>query len=490
MARSDALFDLIKSLNPADKRRFRLRSLRYEAGSKAYLELFDQLDSMKTYDAKRLKKAFPKDTQANINLNKRYLQKALLASLYERRLLHEKSKAKSILREAEVWDEAGVTYKAARCYRKAIKVAEERGDEETHFRAMSNYYKIIPRLRQDKPSFEEISTLGSNMQESARLLEEYVTVGVGIYLLYEQFISPEKKVSEKFQELFTSEVFENTAESENGINRSYYHCVKGDYYRNQGNLELAFQHMQMAVDNYREYPDRIAESPTAYIGLLHNLLSCMQIASRYDLMREVLDELEELPTTDQKSADKSFQARAYYGLIYASVTGTPLRENQLKHFKDGFDRAGIDTAIIHALRFQLGVYYFTFGDFDSAVEWINTCLQDPDSERIMATHTHGTLIRMLLHLEQDERDLLEYGLENWRRKRTGKMLGAEKVLVHSLQQYLKSPSSEHASIWREVEQQLEPFRKTELFQHYFDFGRWARSKWKGRSMVEELRTTD
>ena len=487
MARSDALFDLIKSLSPADKRRFRLRSLRYEAESKAYLELFDQLDSMETYDAKRLKKAFPKDTQANINLNKRYLQKALLASLYERRLLHEKSKAKSILREAEVWDEAGVTYKAARCYRKAIKVAEERGDEETRFRAMSNYYKIIPRLRQDKPSFEEFSALGTSMQESARLLEEYVTVGVGIHLLYRQFISPEKRISDKFQELFTSEVFENTADSKNGINRSYYHCVKGDYYRNQGNPELAFQHMQMAVDNYRKYPERIAELPIAYIGQLHNLLSSTQMAGRYDVMREILDELEGLPTVDQKSADKSFQARAYYGLIYASVTGTPLSEDQLKHFKEGFDRSGIDSAIIHSLRLQLGVYYFTFGEFDIAVEWINACMQDPGSERIMATYTYATLIRMLLHMEQDERNLLEYGLENWKRKRTGKMLGAEKVLVQGLQQYLKSPSSEHASIWREVEQQLEPFRKTELFQHYFDFAVWARSKWKGRSMLEELR---
>jgi len=82
---SDApdLFTLIKSLSSNEKRNFKLfTQSNSNTKTKSYIELFDELDKMKTYDEKILIKQFKnKNKLAQLHPMKSYLFKVIMKSL-------------------------------------------------------------------------------------------------------------------------------------------------------------------------------------------------------------------------------------------------------------------------------------------------------------------------------------------------------------------------------------------------------------------------
>jgi hypothetical protein len=83
MSRQLHLFELINSLTKAEKRYFKLHASRNVTGEKnSYVQLFDLLDSMQTFDKAKLDKALTADLSiSNLSVANEYLFNAILESL-------------------------------------------------------------------------------------------------------------------------------------------------------------------------------------------------------------------------------------------------------------------------------------------------------------------------------------------------------------------------------------------------------------------------
>ena len=82
----DPLFILIKSLSKSEKRSFKLYANRTQSKSSAkFIDLFDVLDKLETYDEPAIYKKIAGMTATQLSNTKRHLNKQILVSL---RLLH------------------------------------------------------------------------------------------------------------------------------------------------------------------------------------------------------------------------------------------------------------------------------------------------------------------------------------------------------------------------------------------------------------------
>jgi len=96
-AQNVQLFKLIKSLQKAEKRHFKLFANKLESDkSPLSIELFNFLDSAKSLDEKKLNKRFAKLTPANFLNVRRNLYRQILTSL---RLLHSRHDKEIRIRE-------------------------------------------------------------------------------------------------------------------------------------------------------------------------------------------------------------------------------------------------------------------------------------------------------------------------------------------------------------------------------------------------------
>ena len=82
MKKTDAVFQLIKSLTRGEKRNFRMLA-QLTSGDKKYLQLFDVMDSLSEYSEDRILKRFKKDKsfEKQFAYNKNYLYNSILNSL-------------------------------------------------------------------------------------------------------------------------------------------------------------------------------------------------------------------------------------------------------------------------------------------------------------------------------------------------------------------------------------------------------------------------
>src|SRR5687768_13478876 len=80
MVKKNSLFDLIKSLSPAEKRFF--KSFSTGEGHSNYLRLFNAIDAMPQYDESIIKERFKGEKFINqLHVTKIYLQESILGSL-------------------------------------------------------------------------------------------------------------------------------------------------------------------------------------------------------------------------------------------------------------------------------------------------------------------------------------------------------------------------------------------------------------------------
>src|SRR5258705_1884917 len=159
---SDILFQLIKSLEKAEKRHFKLYSKRSSAKEDLkIIQLFDAVDKLQDYDEKILLKKLPGTEKRQLYNLKTHLYKEILASL---RLL--KSADSIDLQLNEQFDYAHILYK------KGLFLQSLRIIERTKEIAKANQkFNFLPQAIALEKRIENLHITRS-MQDRAELLSE------------------------------------------------------------------------------------------------------------------------------------------------------------------------------------------------------------------------------------------------------------------------------------------------------------------------------
>src|ERR1035437_5020963 len=173
MRPSDHLFDLIRSLNPSEKRHFSLYAHRHIVGEENnYLKLFDAIDKQQEYDEVALKKKFSHEKFVQqIHVAKNYLYSLILKSLNEYHSADSSNiQLRELLNSAEILFGKGL-YKQSSKILSKIKEKAYRYEKQISILEVIVLENKIAFALQDMEVAKKVISQGAKEEE--QLLEAY-----------------------------------------------------------------------------------------------------------------------------------------------------------------------------------------------------------------------------------------------------------------------------------------------------------------------------
>jgi|GEM_PF-402539 len=418
MRPSDNLFDLIKSLNPSEKRHFKLYAQRHIVGEgNNYLKLFDTIDRQDEYDEVALKKTFRLEKFVHqIHVAKNYLHTLILKSLNE---YHASGSTNIQLREllgsAEILFGKGLYKQASKILTK-LKEKAYRYEKQIFVLEVIVLENKIAFALQDMEEAKAIITLGAKEEE--KLLRDYQSARqykhlsdkLKIFIKTKGTVKGEDDIPE-LENIITHPLLDN---EQNAISYntkySFFH-VYSNYFSVKEDYKHAYPYCNKLVDLIESHPEQIVKNPQAYLLGLNHLLVILKELRKFDEFEVALKKMKSV-----QSKTIHFQSRAFaYTFIHEwnlafhtskyqqCIALIPFLEEGLKKY----DKQ-ITSDIKLLFYFDVFYGYFVLGQYQAAIKWLNRILNDKRTEIRQDIRNFGMLVNIILHFEMKDYDLLEY----------------------------------------------------------------------------------
>jgi hypothetical protein len=511
MRPSDNLFDLIRSLNPSEKRHFKLYAQRHIVGEENnYLKLFDTIDKQKEYDEAALKKKFRQEKFIQqIHVAKNYLYTLILKGLNE---YHTADSANIQLREllnsAEILFGKGL-------YKQALKILNRL--KERAYRYEKQVYVLEAIVIENKIAFAiqdmeaAQKVLNQGAKEEEELLSDYKEARQYKYL------SDKLKIFIKTKGTVRGE--EDTRELESIIKHpllndeqkaiSYstkysFLYVYSKYFSAKEDYKNAYLYCNKLVHLIESHPEQISKNPQAYLLAINHLLAILKELRKFDEFEVALKKLKSV-----QSKTIHFQSRAfaysfihewnllfYTGKYHQCIELIPILEEGLQKYENQITS---DLKLI--FYFDVFYGYFVLEEYQKAVKWLNKILHDRRAEIRQDIRNFGMVVNIILHYEMYDYDLLEYLIRSAQRlleknKETHKF---ELLVIAYIKKLIKADSPDEKRklfiklrnqlLFANLENYLIAFSRgtsEKVILNTFDILAWLESKIENRSFASIL----
>ena len=416
---TDILFQLVKSLEKAEKRHFKLYIKRNSSKEELKIvQLFDALDKLKEYDEKNLLKKLRGIQKPQLANLKSHLYKQLLASL---RLL--KSADSIDLQLNEQFDYAHILYKKG-LFHQSLRILD-RAKEIAQANQKFNFLiqllsleKRIEGLHITRSMEDRAQQLSSESREVSQHINTVAQLSNLSLLLYSWYIRHGHARNEKDEEgvkRFLNENLPHDAISETGFYERLYLYQSYSWYAfiRQDFLQY-YRYTQKWVDLFTEQPLMVRVETGHFIKGLHNLLNAHFDLRNHKGFEKALKQFEALSETDRVKDHDNFRIQAF---IYLSVA----RINQ--HFMRGSFKQGLsiipeveskmseyalflDRHRVLVLNYKIAMLYFGSGDYEKAIDYLHRIIREPVDLRT-DLHCYARLLHLLSHYELGNDMLME-----------------------------------------------------------------------------------
>lgn len=418
MKPSDNLFDLIKSLNPSEKRHFKLYSQRHVIGEENnYLKLFDAIDKQEEYDEAALKKKFQLEKFVlQIHVAKNYLYNLVLRSLNEYHTVDSANiQLRELLSSAEILFGKGLYKQASKILIK-LKEKAYRYEKQIYVLEVIVLENKIAFALQDMEAAKKVITLGAD--EEDQLLKDYQNARQYKYLSDKLKIFTKTKGTVKRDEDTTEldSIIEHPLlnNEQNAISYStkysFFH-VYSKYFSVKEDYKSAYPYCNKLVHLIESHPDQTTKNPQAYLLALNHLLVILKELRKFDEFAVALKKLKSV-----QSKTIHFQSRAfayifihewnflfYTGKYQECISLLPFLEEGLQKYDNQ-----ITSDIKLLFYFDVFYGYFVLGQYQQAIKWLNKILNDKRTAIRQDIHNFGMIVNIILHYEMKDFDLLEY----------------------------------------------------------------------------------
>lgn len=417
---TDALFQLIKSLEKSEKRNFKLFVKRNSsADDLKTIQLFDALDKMTDYDEQLLlkkTKALKKQQLSNL---KAQLYKQVLASL---RIMRDESNIDLQLHEQ--MDYSRILFNKG-LYLQSLKVLEK-------LKETAKAYHQLTYLQQALFFEKKIETLyiTRSMQDRADKLSAESDAASAHLALTNQ-------LSNLSLQLYSWYIQNGHARNEKDLNeiRTYFEThlpkdlesLKGFYeklYLYQSYCWYAFirqdflqyyRYSQKWVNLFEEHPGMLQNETANYIKAMHNLMG-----SYFDLLNskklaEAIKRFEKFTAHKLVQDNDNNRILAYQYLYTARINlyflqGTftkglrmvPFLEKMLKEYN-----TYLDTHRVLVFYYKIACLYFGSGNNEKAIDYLNRIINQKGDLRT-DLQCYSRLLHLIAHYELGNFELLEY----------------------------------------------------------------------------------
>jgi hypothetical protein len=416
---ADILFQLIKSLEKAEKRHFKLY-IKRSSGKEdlKIVRLFDALDKLKEYDEKILLKRMVGVTKPQLANLKSHLYKQIMASL---RLL--KSTDSLDLQLNEQFDYAHILYKKG-LFLQSLRIIE-RAKEIAKANQKFNFLpqlialeKRIENLHITRSMQDRAESLSAEANEVSRHIDMVARLSNLALKLYSWYVEhgharnedDEKDIRQFMKDNLTRDVWEQTGFYERlYLYQSYtwYAFIRQDFLQ-------YYRYTKKWVDLFAEQPLMVRVETGHYIKGLHNLLNAHFDLRNYRQFEKTLKQLEKLAQTERVKTHDSFRIQAF---IYTSTA----KINQ--HFMQGTFKQGlslipgieeklegfhlfVDSHRILVLNYKFAMLCFGSGDHKRAIDYLQKIINDKTNLRY-DLQCYARLVHLMAHYELGNDILME-----------------------------------------------------------------------------------
>ncbi len=417
---TDTLFQLVRSLEKAEKRHFKL-FIKRSSGNEdlKIIELFDALDKLEEYDEALLLKKLRTIKKPQLSNVKVHLYKQLLASL---RLL--KSTESIDLQLNEQFDFAHILYKKG-LYFHSLKILDKaketaKANHKVNFLLQAiTLEKRIETLHITGPTKARIVDLAEEINEVTSKIDTLSRLSNLTMLLYNWFIknghAKNKNDEKRIVEYFQNNLPKNDWDKAGFYEKLYlYQSCSWFAYIKQDFLNY-YRWSQKWVDIFEETPLMMRVETGHYIKGLHTLLNAHFTLRNFKKMDEVLTHFEKFAESDRVRLHDNFRTQAFIYIYSAKLNlhsirgsfneGLQLVPPILKGLKE--DELFIDEHRIMLFNYKIATLYFGSGNYSSCIDFVQKIINENTDVR-SDLQSYARLIHLMSHYELGNYELMEY----------------------------------------------------------------------------------
>ena len=497
----DILFQLIHSLEKAEKRHFKLYIKRSSAKENLKIvQLFDALDKLKEYDEKLLLKKLPGIEKPQLYNLKTHLYKQLLASL---RLL--KSAESIDLQLNEQFDYAHILYKKGLFVQslRILEKAKETAKTHQKFNFLTQVIALEKRIetlhisRSMQVRAESLSAEAIEVSNHIDMVSRLSNLALQLFSWYIRNGHARNEKDEAGVKQFMKNSLPANAWQLTGFyerlflyqSQCWYAFIRQDFI-------MYYRYSQKWVDLFHEQPLMIRVETGHYIKGLHNLLNAHFDLRNFQKFKITLQQFEEFAQTDRVVQHDNFRIQAFIYITQAKIN----QHFMLGTFKEGLSLVPgieeklnkyalfIDRHRILVLNYKISMLYFGSGDYATSIDYLQKIINDHVDLR-NDLQCYARLLHLLAHYELGNFELMEYLTKSVYRFMTkmGNLTQLEGEILKFLRNSFRVPRSE---LKQELEKFLEKIKRFEKSRFetrvfaYLDIISWVESKVYRKPMSE------
>jgi hypothetical protein len=501
---TDALFQLIRSLQKSEKRNFKLYVKRNTSSNDLKIvQLFDALDKMKEYDEKELISKTSSIKREQISNMKAHLYRQILASL---RVLESNENIDIQLHEQ--LDYARILYNKG-LYLQSLRILDRvKENAKTHNQVsiligVLLLEKKIESLHITRSMQERADELTMESNDTNAMLVKLTKLSNLALQLYSWYIkngharneNDEKEIENYFHKHLTDDI----KNPEGFYEKLYYNQSYCWYAFIRQDFLMYYRYSQKWVDLFtgNEIMQEL-ETPN-YIKGLHNLLNAHFNLINFNGFTKTIKLLEDFRDSAIVKQSNNNQVQVFVYLYTSKINqhfmeGTfkeglaivPEIEQQLKEFN-----IYLDHHRVLVFYYKIASLYFGAGDYDTAIDYLNKIINWKVDLR-NDLQCYARLLHLISHYELGNFQLLEYLIKSVYRF-MAKMQNLSLVEEEIFKFLKKSFYLSARKLQPEFEKLLNTIKQLEKSQFetrafaYLDVVSWLESKVYNKPVYEIIR---
>ena len=386
IAKSDQLFQLIHSMDKAEKRNFKLYARRLDSNKNPFfIQVFDIIDRQKSPDDLQIHKKLPELTPAKLSNIKRHLYGQILTSL---RLIHSNKDPSIQIREqidhSQILYGKGLYLQSLKLLDRARILALKGNNDLLLFEILEREKLIesrhITRSRKVKGKVEDLIDKSSELKESISNASDLINLNLKIHGLYIK----KGHVRNELDVFFAKDYFFSNMQWVSRNTSGFFETVSLHqayvwYYYTCLDFPMCYKHARQWVDEFEEHPIMKEKDPDLYLRGLHYLLTILFYMDHKDGFRKYFRRINEFhqqyhhewnATTQMIFFIYGFNARINNHFIKGEFTEVcnmaDLILEKIKNFEGTLDRHRQIT-----FYYKLAWSFIAVGKYDTAIDYIN-----------------------------------------------------------------------------------------------------------------------
>lgn len=504
----EQLFELIKSLSPAEKRHFKLEASKYQPeNTPDYLLLYGWIEQQEQYDEERLKKTFKGQTWlTRLPSVKNYLYNQLLKSLT---IFHAENKsgyqASWLLQQVDILFARGLYKHARKLLSKAKKLAEEYQLQQSQLIIHQWEYAFAELIKQPTKSEEELQRI--HAEEQATLDDLVLRISMerlhekAVRYMYQKGTARTPEEQEAYRTFIDNPLLEQAKSSPSAYIRDLRASILGVCYYMMMDKDTSFVYSEERLQIMEAVPHILLENNRDYFVGVFNIIQILLSQNKLKEAVAVLEKADALiknPKVHISKRTAEFVFLLQYchtprilmaqGKFAEIVAMNKETEREFLKWEEEEHR----NRVTFMVPMVMSAANFITGNNDKALVWLHFILNDTSNTVRYDVLGSARIVHLLVQYELGNYGILEHYIDATQRyiKEHQNMHKFEQLCLRFIRQLSQTVKGDkkYNTILQKMQTEWEAFTKVESFEKQvisnYCLLEWAESKLQRRPFLE------